>query len=138
MSKPVKEKIPESVTGGSVKSTLVSFAISIIYGAIAAIGFASGREMLEYIIGYFTTDLIVNAGNAAGYANLATIISIVVMGLLWLATFMIVWYKTERASSMRFRFHIGASWILAALAFIAITFVVVYFMTGAWPTLMGG
>ena len=132
-----REKIPESVTQGSVKSTIVSFVIAVLYGVVAAVGFASGREMLEYVITIFTSGLVVNAANLGGYANLSTIISVSVMALAWLSTFMLVWYLAEHAEDMGKRVLVGAKWILGAIAFIFITSVVVYVLTGAWPRLNG-
>ena len=143
MSQQKKEKIPESVTQGSVKSTLVSFVIAVVYGAVAAIGFASGREMLEtivYSLVYDNMDNMANVSNIAGYKHLGVIISITVMALAWLSTFMIVWYKAEHAPDMAKRVQIGVKWVIGAIVFIFITSVVVFAITDPhkWPSLMGG
>ena len=138
-----REKIPESVTNGSVKSTLVSFAIAVIYGIVAAIGFASGREMLETIVNmivYGNMENMPNVSNIAGYKHLGIIISITAMALAWLSTFMIVWYKAEHAPDMAKRVQVGVKWVLGAIVFIFITSVVVFAITDPhrWPSLMGG
>lgn len=141
MSQQQKEKIPESVTQGSVKSTLVSFVVAVVYGAVAAVGFASGREMLETIVNavvYGNLENLPNQINAAGYRHLGVIISISVMALAWLITFMIVWYKAEHAEDMAKRVSVGVKWIIGAIVFIFITSVVVFAISGHWPSLRGG
>ncbi len=136
-----KEKIPESVTQGSVKSTLVSFVIAVIYGIVAAVGFASGREMLETIVNlvvYGNAEKMVNVSNVAGYRHLGIIISISVMAIAWLSTFMIVWYKAEHAPDMAKRVQVGVKWVIGAIVFIFITSVIVFAISGHWPSLRGG
>ena len=141
MSQQKKEKIPESVTQGSVKSTLVSFLIAVIYGGVAAVGFASGREMLETIVNvivYGNLEKLPNQANAAGYRHLGVIISISVMALAWLGTFMYVWYKAEHSENMLKRVQVGVKWVIGTIVFIFITSVVVFTISGSWPSLRGG
>ena len=141
MSQQQKEKIPESVTQGSVKSTLVSFAVAVIYGIVAAVGFASGREMIETIVNivvYGNAENMTNVSMIAGYRHLGIIVSITVMGLAWLVTFMLVWYKAEHAEDMAKRVQVGVKWVIAAIVFIFITSVVVFAVSGHWPSLRGG
>lgn len=101
------ESIPESVTGGSIGTTLVSFAMAVLFGVAGAFGFAAGRPVLEAALIHLTSGLIVNAGNAAGYANLSAIISSVFLAAVWLIGFMCVWHRAEKAKDLRARLRTG-------------------------------
>ena len=110
LSKPNKtgyDPVPESVTGGSIRSTLFSFGTAALFGVAGAFAFAAGRPVLEAILIRLTADWIVNANNAAGYANLSAIISSVSLAALWLIGFMCVWHRAEKAKDMPARLRIG-------------------------------
>lgn len=135
---PKSDIPPELARQNSIRNTLFAFAAAMAYGISAVPGFISGRETLQILIQRVTAPLITSVVNVGGYTNLAIIASAVIMAIAWLATLMIVWYKAERAESVPARLRNTGKWILGALLFFAITYVLIWLLTGSAPWLTGG
>ena len=132
-----KNEIPELPGQESVRNTLVSFAIAAVYGAVAALGFVSGRELIETVVRRASDGLVVNQNNVVGYSNLGSIAGVAAMALAWLVTLMIVWFKAERAEALPGKLRLGGLWCGGAVAF-ALVASLATLALGIRPALFGG
>ena len=123
------------------KNIVVSFVLAITFGVAAGLAAIAFREMCQHLTNKFiammlSADLL-NAAQPGGIRNLSSIIFLAVMLLGWVISFMIVWHKIEKASSMQKRVKFGVTAIIVALALFGIFELVGYAVTGSWLYLTG-
>lgn len=140
MTDPADQDLKKLMDENSIKTTVISYLMTLIFAAVSAVAAMAGREMIERLMREFlfngSTDLQVN--QTTGLRHLSTIIGLVVMVGLWLAAFMIVWGRTEKAGTLKKRVKVNAIWIGAAAGCFLVFLLVTYFATGNWLTLKGG
>lgn len=140
MTDPADQDLKKLMDENSIKTTVISYLMTLIFAAVSAVAAMAGREMIERLMREFlfngSTDLQVN--QTTGLRHLSTIIGLVIMVGLWLAAFMIVWGRTEKAGTLKKRVKVNAIWIGAAAGCFLVFLLVTYFATGNWLTLKGG
>lgn len=140
MTDQTDQDLKKLMDENSVKTTVLSYLMTLVFAAVSALAAMAGREMLERLIREFvysgTAELQVN--QKSGLLHLSTIIGFAIMAGVWLAAFMIVWNKTEKAGTLKKRVKVNAIWIGVAAGCFLLFFLVTFVVTGQWPTLQGG
>ena len=121
----------------SVKTTVLSYLMTILYGVIAAISAMAGREMLETVAIKIIYGQDLEVSQYGGLKRIAQISAVVIFVLAWMLSFMVVWHKIERADCLKERIRLGVKWIAGAIVLFAVCAVLQYFVVGYWPTLTG-
>lgn len=121
----------------SVKTTVLSYLMTILYGVIAAISAMAGREMLETVAIKIIYGQDLEVSQYGGLKRIAQISAVVIFVLAWMLSFMVVWHKIERAGTLRQRVKVALVWIACAIALYALFGLVQYLFVGYWPTLTG-
>ena len=140
MTDPVDQDLKKLMDENSIKTTVISYLMTLIFASVSAFTAMAGREMIERLIREFvfsgSADL--QANQTTGLRHLSTIVGLVIMVSLWLAAFMIVWHRTEKAGTLKKRIKVNAICIGAAAGCFLVFLFVTYFVTGNWLTLRGG
>ncbi len=140
MTEPMDQDLKKLMDQNSIKTTVISYLMTLVFAAVSAVTAMAGREMVERLMREYlfsgSVDLQVN--QTTGLRHLSTIVGLAVMVGLWLAAFMIVWNRTEKAETLKKRVKVNAIWIGAAAGCFLIFLLVTYFATGQWLTLRGG
>ncbi|MGI6240285.1 MAG: hypothetical protein ACOYI5_11760 [Christensenellales bacterium] len=89
--------------------------------------------MIERVAMKIILGMELEANQYSGYWRMAAIGGAVLMVVLWLSTFMIVWYQIERAGELKNRVRVGAKWTLGAFAAYLLFSVVMFVSVGSWP-----
>ena len=121
----------------SVKTTVLSYLMTILYGVIAAISAMAGREMLETVAIKLIYGQSLEIVQYGGLKRIAQISAVVIFVLAWMLSFMIVWHRIERAGTLKQRVRVALIWIAGAVVLYALFGVVQYLFVGYWPTLTG-
>ena len=140
MTEPMDQDLKKLMDENSIKTTVISYLMTLIFAAVSAVAAMAGREMIERLMRHFVFGgyAALQVNQTTGLRHLSTIIGLAAMVGLWLAAFMIVWSKTEKAGTLKRRVKVNLVWIaVAAACFIAFT-LITYFVTGQWITLQGG
>ena len=123
----------------SIKTTVISYLLTVVYAVVAAFAAMALREMIETvatkIIAMAADSLSVN--QPGGIRRLVQISAIVLMVALWSLTFMLVWHKEEKSEGLKARLKTGLIWIAGAIACYLVFGMVQYFVVGYWPMLTG-
>ena len=123
----------------SIRTTVISYLLTVVYAVVAAIAAMAMREMIETvatkIIAMMADSLSVN--QPGGIRRLVQIRAIVLMVALWSLTFMLGWHKVEKSEGRKARLKTGLIWIAGAIALYLVFGLVQYFVVGYWPMLTG-
>ena len=140
MTEPMDQDLKRLMDQNSIKTTVISYLMTLVFAAVSAVTAMAGREMIERLMREFVfngnAELQVN--QTTGLRHLSTILGLVVMVGIWLAAFMIVWNRTEKAATLKKRVKVNIIWVGAAAGCFLVFLLVTYFVTGTWLTLRGG
>lgn len=137
MNKPVDADVRKMMEENSIRTTVVSYLMTLVYAVAGALAAMAGREMIEKIAMKLIYTQEMEVSQYSGFRRISQISALVLMIGLWITSFMLAWHKIEKAGSLKKRIQIGLCWIIGALALYAIFGVVQYLVVGFWPTLSG-
>lgn len=121
----------------SIKSTVISYLLTIAYAVAAAFACMALREMIETVGMKIIYCFELEAAQYLGFKRIFNIVGLVLMVAVWALTFMITWHRIEKADGMKERIRRGLSWIVAAAAAFAVFGLIQLVVVGYWPTLTG-
>jgi small-conductance mechanosensitive channel len=140
MKQPMDQDLKTLMDEQSIKTTVISYLMTLVFAAVSAVAAMGGREMIERLMRAFiiknASELQVSQGT--GLSHLSTITGLVLMVSIWLGAFMVVWSRTEKAGTLKKRVKVNAIWIGGAACCFLVFLLVTYFVTGQWLTLRGG
>ena len=135
------QQIRDMLEKETPKNIVVSFVLAITFGVAAGLAAIAFREMCQHltnkIIAMLLAADVLSASQPGGIRNLSSIVFLAVMLLGWVISFMVVWHKIEKASSMQKRVKFGIAAIIVALVLFGIFELVGYAVTGSWLYLTG-
>lgn len=140
MTEPMDQDLKKLMDENSIKTTVISYLMTLVFAAVSAITAMAGREMIERIMRdfVFSGNAELQVNQTTGLRHLSTIVGLGIMVGAWLAAFMIVWHRTEKAGTLKKRVKINLIWIGAAAGCFLVFLLATYFFTGQWLTLRGG
>lgn len=121
----------------SLKNTVISYVVTIIYAVVAAFACMAMREMLETVAMKVVYAMEMEAVQYGGFKRIAQIAALILMVAVWALTFMVVWHKIEKADSIKKRVKIGVCWTVGAAAAFCVFGLIQLAAVGYWPTLTG-
>ena len=135
------QQIRDMLEKETPKNIVASFVLAITFGVAAGLAAIAFREMCQHltnkIIAMLLAADVLSASQPGGIRNLSSIVFLAVMLLGWVISFMVVWHKIEKASSMQKRVKFGIAAIIVALVLFGIFELVGYAVTGSWLYLTG-
>ena len=121
----------------SIKNTVISYVLTILYAIVAAFACMAMREMIETISMKIISGSDLMAAQYGGIRRMTQIAAIVLMVGVWCLTFMLVWHKVEKATYMKNRVKVGLCWIFGAIVMYFVFSFIQLTVVGYWPTLTG-
>lgn len=121
----------------SIKSTVISYLLTIAYAVVAAFACMAMREMLESVAMKIIYGSQLETNQYIGFKRIAQIVAIALMVGSWALTFMVVWHKIEKADGLRARLKTGVYWIIGAAVAFCVFGLIQLAVVGYWPTLTG-
>ena len=135
------QEIRDMIEKETPKNIVVSFVLAITFGVSAGLAAIAFREMCQHVTNKIIAIMLeadmLNASQPGGIRNLSSITFLAIMLLGWVISFMVVWHKIEKASSMKKRVRFGITAIIVALVLFGIFELVGYAIIGSWLYLTG-
>lgn len=121
----------------SLRTTVLSYLMTLVYAAVSAVTAMAGREMIETIALKLIFSQELQSVQYGGFRRISQITALVLMVGLWLTSFMVVWHRIEREDTLKRRLWIGAVWIASAVVGYLVFGLIQLAVVGYWPHLTG-
>lgn len=121
----------------SLRTTVLSYLLTLVYAAVSAVTAMAGREMIETIALKLIFSQELQSVQYGGFRRISQITALVLMVGLWLTSFMVVWHRIEREDTLKRRLWIGAVWIASAVVGYLVFGLIQLAVVGYWPMLTG-